>query len=113
LTRDKAALDELREASMTEYIFLMHGDEVSEVHDDDWEPYLQKLKDGGCFRGGSAIGNGECARKSGAIPEISGHLSGFIRVEAESLAQARSLLAGNPTFEAGGTVEIRELPRTS
>ena len=97
---------------MTEYILLMHDDEVSEVHDDDWELYLQKLRDGGCFRGGSAIGDGECARKSGAIPEISRHLSGFIRIEAESLTQARSLLAGNPTFEAGGTVEIRELPRT-
>jgi hypothetical protein len=97
---------------MTEYILLMHDDEVSEVHDDDRESYLQKLREGGCFRGGSAIGYGECGRKSGAIPEISWHLSGFIRVEAESLTQARSLLAGNPTFEAGGTVEIRELPRT-
>jgi len=25
---------------------------------------------------------------------------------------ARTLLVGNPVFEAGGTVEIRELPRT-
>jgi hypothetical protein len=97
---------------MTEYILLMHGDEVFEARDDGWEPYLQKLKDCGCFRGGSAIGDGECARKSGAIPEISRHITGFIRIEAESLTQARSLLAGNPTFEAGGTVEIRQLPRT-
>jgi hypothetical protein len=34
---------------MTEYILLMHDDEVSEVHDDDWESYLQKLKDGDAF----------------------------------------------------------------
>jgi hypothetical protein len=33
-------------------------------------------------------------------------------VKAESLDQAKTLLAGNPQFEAGGTVEIRELPRT-
>ena len=97
---------------MSEYMLLMHGDEIGEVRDDEWAPYLQKLKDGGYFRGGSAIGNGECARKSGAIPDISRHLSGFIRVEADSIFQARSLLAGNPVFEAGGTVEIRELPRT-
>ncbi|MEQ1616341.1 MAG: hypothetical protein ABL904_26620 [Hyphomicrobiaceae bacterium] len=97
---------------MIEYLLLMHGDEVREVRDDDWEPYLQKLKEGGHFRGGSAIGSGECARKSGALPEISMHLSGFIRIEAEGIFQARSLLAGNPVFEAGGTVEIRELPRT-
>lgn len=33
-------------------------------------------------------------------------------VAADSLDAARALLAGNPVFEAGGTVEIRELPRT-
>ena len=100
---------------MTDYLLLMHDDakkEATDAHDDEWTSYLKKLKDGGCFRGGSAIGDGECARKSGIIPPISNHLSGFIRVEAESLAQARSFLAGNPTYEAGGTVEIRELPRT-
>ena len=43
---------------------------------------------------------------------MTAHLTGYIRVRAESLDQAKSLLAGNPLFEAGGTVEIRELPRT-
>jgi hypothetical protein len=33
-------------------------------------------------------------------------------VNADSLDRAKSLLVGNPVFEAGGTVEIRELPRT-
>jgi hypothetical protein len=33
-------------------------------------------------------------------------------VNANDLEQAKSLLVGNPVFEAGGTVEIRELPRT-
>ena len=97
---------------MIEYILLMHGDEVREVDEDAWEPYLRKLKEGGHFRGGSAIGDGECARKSGATPPISKHLSGFIRIEAADISQARTLLSGNPVFEAGGTVEIRELPQT-
>ena len=44
---------------------------------------------------------------------LTAHLGGFIRVEAESLADAEALLAGNPVFENGGTVEIRELPKTS
>jgi hypothetical protein len=43
---------------------------------------------------------------------VTEHLAGYIRVTADSLDAARSLLAGNPHFEAGGTVEIRELPRT-
>jgi hypothetical protein len=55
---------------------------------------------------------GVCARKSGAPAPLAAHLAGFIRVNADSLDRAKSLLVGNPVFEAGGTVEIRELPRT-
>ncbi len=40
-------------------------------------------------------------------------VGGFIRIEAGSLAEAEALPAGNPVYENGGTVEIRELPRTS
>jgi hypothetical protein len=79
---------------------------------DDWGPYIGRLQASGNFQGGSAIGTGVCARKSGAAPAITGHLVGFIRVGADSLDHARTLLVGNPVFEAGGTVEIRELPRT-
>jgi len=39
-------------------------------------------------------------------------LTGFIRVAADSLEDAQGLSAGNPVSEAGGTVEIRELPRS-
>ena len=95
---------------MAEYIFLMHDD----ANDDEsaWEPYLRRLKQTGCFQGGSAIGDGICARKDGAVRSLTGHLTGYIRVVADSIDQAKSLLAGNPQFEAGGTVEIRELLRT-
>jgi hypothetical protein len=99
-----------REVDMAEYIFLMHDD----ANDDDnaWGPYLDKLRQGGFLEGGSAIGHGVCARKSGELPPVTSHLTGYIRVRADSLDQATSLLIGNPLFEAGGTVEIRELPRT-
>jgi hypothetical protein len=33
-------------------------------------------------------------------------------VQADSIDDARRFLEGNPVFEAGGTVEIRELPRS-
>ena len=39
-------------------------------------------------------------------------LAGFVRVSAKDLDEACTLLAGNPVYEAGGTVEIRELPET-
>ncbi len=95
---------------MTDYIFLMHKDAITDVAD-DWELYIKKLQQGGYFQGGSTIGQGECARKGSVVPQISAHLTGFIRVEADSLEQAKCLLIGNPVFEAGGTVEIRELPQ--
>ncbi len=93
----------------------MHDDvpeRGSGARDDDWAGYLAMLQASGNFQGGSAIGAGVCVRKSGVAPNVTGHLSGFIRVEADSLDAARTLLSGNPVFEAGGTVEIRELPRT-
>ena len=94
---------------MPDYIFLMHNDAQS---DGDWGPYLTTLRATGKFQGGSAIGAGVCARKLGEPPAITNHLSGFIRVNADTIDDARTLLRGNPVFEAGGTVEIRELPRT-
>ena len=42
---------------------------------------------------------------------MTSHLSGYLRVEAASLEDACRFLEGNPVFESGGTVEIRELPR--
>jgi hypothetical protein len=100
-----------QETDMAEYIFLMH-DDVASDHESDWEPYLRRLNESGLFEGGSAIGEGICVRKTGATPAITAHLAGYIRVNAESIDHAKSLLPGNPHFEAGGTGEIRELPRT-
>jgi len=104
------AAERQREIDMTDYIFLMHDDAVAD--EKAWEPYLRRLKLARVFQGGSAIGDGVCARKSGAPAPVTEHLTGFIRVTADSLDQAKFLLIGNPLFEAGGTVEIRELPRT-
>jgi hypothetical protein len=97
---------------MTEYIFLMHDDAIDYVDQDAWQPYLDKLKQGGLLQGGSAIGDGICARKSGAPGSVTEHLTGYVVANADSLDQAKSLLTGNPVFEAGGTVEVRELPQT-
>ena len=95
---------------MPDYIFFMHDD--SRNGGDSWEPYLAKLKASGSFEGGSAIGDGVCVRKTDDPPSLTAHLVGYIRVSANDLEHAKSMLKGNPHFEAGGTVEIRELPRT-
>jgi hypothetical protein len=96
---------------MPHYIFLMHNDAVA-VDDEAWGPYLDGLKARAVFEGGSEIGRGVSVRKVGAPPGVTEHVVGYIRVIAKSIEAAKSLLDGNPTFEAGGTVEIRELPRS-
>ena len=104
---------------MNDYIFLMHNDAPMPATADGlaaWDAYFSKLRATGQFSGGSAIGRGICATKAKATrgkaaKGITSHLSGYIRVQAHSLEEARMLLDGNPVFEAGGTVEIRELPR--
>ena len=95
---------------MAEFLLLMHGDATAPESDEAWGTYFRKLHTSGAFRGGSAIGAGAAFRKVGTAATVSAHLAGYIQVEAIDLADARVWLEGNPVFEAGGTVEIRELP---
>ena len=95
---------------MSDFIFLHHDDAPGGSRL-DWDPYLTRLREAGVFQGGSAIGEGCCAKKTGDAPELTAHIMGYVRVTAADLDAARKLLVGNPVFEAGGTVEIRALPR--
>ncbi len=95
---------------MTDYIFFMHDDSGA-TNDADWERYFAKLRATGRFSGGSSIGTGQCVRKTPPTTPIAAHLTGYIRVQADTFDEARHLVEGNPVYEAGGTVEIRELPR--
>jgi len=56
------------------------------------------------------IAAGPSLRKGATDASAVGGLSGFVRVRASSFEEAKEFLNGNPVFEAGGTVEIRELP---
>lgn len=97
---------------MRDYIFLMHNDAPARVPADAWAPYLAGLRATGRFEGGSAVGPGVCLRRDEPPPPLTAHIGGYLRVSAEDLEHARALLVGNPVYEAGGSVEIRELPRT-
>ena len=98
-------------ATVPDFMLLMHDDVGPGSADDGWEDDFKRLRELGTFEGGSTIGGGICARKDGTSPPIAKHLTGYIRITAKSLAEAKQCLAGNPVYEAGGTVEIRELPR--
>jgi hypothetical protein len=99
---------------MNEYLLLMRDDVPGRTPrpEAEWEAYFAKLRAAGAFEGGSAIGPGVCLSKSRAEVEITRHLTGYIRICAHDLQSARALVEGNPVYEAGGTVEIRELPRS-
>lgn len=98
---------------MNDYILLMHGNAPAEAGDAEhtWPAYFERLQAAGAFEGGSAIGDGVCVSKSGGETNITRHIAGYIRIQAADLAAARALVAGNPVYEGGGTVEIRELVR--
>ena len=96
---------------MNDYIFFMHDDAPAPATAASWADYFATLRASGRFSGGSAIGDGVCVNKGGSARPIAAQLTGYIRVAAESLDDARRLLDGNPVYEAGGTVEIRLLPR--
>ena len=100
---------------MNEYILLMFNDvtDIAAARDHDyWDQYIATLRASGRFDGGSSIGVGERMKK-GQSPQLSdSELTGFLRVQAKDIEDAKSFLVGNPTYEAGGTVEIRELPKS-
>jgi hypothetical protein len=97
--------------AMHDYLFLMHPlPPGSDRNPGDWGSYLARLRRTGRFGGGSSVGGGVCVSRSGVAP-ISMPLAGYIRVSADSIEDACALLEGNPVIEAGGTVEVRELPR--
>jgi hypothetical protein len=110
---DGAVLFQLHpgDSAMREFIMLMHDDAVATTTSEMWASYFSFLRGRGAFEGGSSIGAGKTFRKQGAPRQASEHLTGYIRVTAQSLEAAQELLPGNPVFECGGTVEIRELPR--
>jgi hypothetical protein len=100
---------------MNEFIFFMHDDVLDRgiARDEQlWEQYLAKLRASGQFDGGSAIGQGMAFKKGRADAAAAAGVSGFLRVRAEDMEAAKRFLVGNPNYEAGGTVEVRELPRS-
>jgi len=101
-----------RDFRMNDYLFLTHRlPQGPSEPEGAWPSYLDRLRRTGHFSGGSAIGGGLSVSRSGTTPDTSSHLTGYIRVSADSIDEACKLLEGHPVIEAGGTVEVRELPR--
>jgi hypothetical protein len=97
---------------MPEFIVFMHNDVVDRNLANDgqrWGAYLAELKSTGRFNGGSSIGGGLKFKKGSQPAPSELTVEGFLRIEAKDEEEARKVLEGNPNYEAGGTVEVREL----
>jgi hypothetical protein len=95
---------------MPEFILLMHDDTLRAPNAALWDAYFGALHAQGAFVGGSSIGGGVALRNGLSPAPMTAQLAGFIRVRAVDLTAAQALVAGNPVYECGGTVEVRELP---
>jgi hypothetical protein len=94
---------------MRRFLFLMHADTTAAEDLLAWGPYLGMLQSTGHFEGGSSLGAGDETFRLSGQPTAVSNLVGYLIVDADDPAGARALLDGNPTYVAGGTVEIREL----
>ncbi len=88
---------------------LMHSDTARPEDGNAWGPYLEGLRASGRFDGGSSLGPGRTVRAQGDPGDSADHIVGYLFVQAEDIDAARAFLPGNPVYEAGGTVEFREL----
>jgi hypothetical protein len=96
---------------MNDYILFMHND-GGRVEPEEWTAYTGALIAKGMLRGGSAIGGGMSVSQNGESSNITAHITGYIKIEAGDIEQVKAIVADNPVFKAGGTVEIRELPKS-
>ena len=98
-------------APMKEFLILNYNDVTDSRLANDperWSNYVAMLHSRNALVDGSALGDGiQCQIGQPDRSAISG-LDGVLRIRAASLAAARDCLHGNPTWDAGGTVEIRE-----
>jgi hypothetical protein len=94
---------------MRRFLLLMHDDTTVAENIEAWGPYLSRLRQSGQFDGGSSIAVGIGHRKHGRPSPSTDHLVGYLIVHADDEARARRFLNGNPVYEAGGTVEVRQL----
>jgi hypothetical protein len=87
-----------------EFLVFMHGDATS-PETGDWDQYIGGLMADGVFCGGSSLSPGASLRLQGDPAPTSAPV-GFIRLKCRDLDQARELVAQNPAFLAGASIEI-------
>jgi hypothetical protein len=87
-------------------LVLMHNDAPS-PETASWDGYIEKLVVEGVLRGGSSLRALTQVRRQGDLGNPTG-LVGFLRLNCRDLAHVEALLAENPAYLAGATIEVCE-----
>jgi hypothetical protein len=91
------------------FLLLMNDDGSAEERRDDWAGYVNELIASKKLAGGSSLGNASAVRKGSSESKPVSRHAGYLLIDAHDRAEAQTLLAGNPAYEAGSSIEIYEL----
>ena len=108
---------------MTDFLFLFRGGMDPNPSPEDiqrsmqeWGRWIQGLAEAGKFKGGDPLERGgkvvAGTRKvitDGPFVESKEVVGGYLLVSAASLDEATEMSRGCPIFEAGGSVEVRQI----
>ena len=96
---------------MTQYILLIQNNEKSQSSPEEWDTFFSLAREGGLFRGGSAIGKREIIGDA-ATAKSSDFIGGYMTFESEEKNLILDLLQKHPVVIHGGSVELCELLKT-
>ncbi len=94
-----------------QYIALIHGNREANIHSSEWTRFIENAQASGMFKGGSELGQ---RYPIGAtdVPDPTNVIDGFMRFDSNDLSQLMALLESHPCIIHGGTIELREMPRS-
>jgi D-arabinose 1-dehydrogenase-like Zn-dependent alcohol dehydrogenase len=97
---------------MTQYILLIQGNAKSKSTTEDWDQFFTAARQSGSFEGGSAIGKRAVLGDTQSA-KSSEHIVGYMRFDSEDKQKLLDLLKRHPVVMHGGSVELREMPKSS
>ena len=108
---------------MKDYLFLFRGGntnglspEESQKHMQKWYDWIKKLSDEGKFKAGEPLGSegkvvtgNKKVVTDGPFAESKEIVGGYLIVQAKDLNEATEIAKGCPTYDMGGSTEVRDI----
>ena len=94
-----------------EYLALIYNNTQMVTRPEQWEAFFERAKGSRVFKGGSALGS-SLMFGDDSIESTEDKIVGFMRFDADNSDEVMELLKLHPVLLNGGTMELREMPRT-